>query len=275
MTVFDLVASYRQKSGDYKMPDEEIVGRLRDGDAQVFHLVRAQNPEELTACLSTVYEGSISAFRPYVVLPSRVWTDAVAEIADSDGRFRQCSLFTLKDETSVALSTTFRPAAILSPGKVKFCTRDPFTSGTRQVRIAYTREPRPILFIGGLISKLTDSAYGATKNLDRATFTWPAEIPAMAEHELRGATLSILISENQRRDYTIEENEGGDLKSVYISRDYTAVDWVTPNFVGVAGEGTEVKDKRYWTFLSRTSDLPEKWHNAIVELALQPGGVKK
>ena len=275
MNVFDMIAAFRLKRGDYKTSDEELLGRVRDGDAQAFYIAREQAPDEVQAALATTYRGSISSVRPYVVLPGQIWSDPVAEIADNLGQMHQCMTFPLKDETSVAISATFRPAAILSRGKVTFYPYEPLSSGTRAVRVSYIREPRPILYLTGLIGKIEESAYGATRDLNRAEFTFPPDRPALTENELRGATLSVFWNENLRRDYTIEENADGALSSVFHSQDFTAVEWVDRNFQAVYGESTSFKDRQYRMTISRTSDLPERFHNLIVDFALGAGGERK
>jgi hypothetical protein len=131
-------------------------------------------------------------------------------------------------------------------------------------------EPRPILYISGLIGKLEVATYGATRDLDSAELSsLQTELPAVAENELRGATLSVFWDENIRRDYMIEEHAEGPLTKVFIGKSYTSVDWPDANFAPI----TELKGRHHMT-ISRSSDLPSKYHNLILDCALVPGVVK-
>ena len=256
MDTLQMISHYRSLKGG----DEEaqvIVGRLVLSDLQTFHSVGGLENPEVRLALQTETDDTISAARPYLIFNGK---EVIQPTAYIDGKV--CKVYPASEKGWLAANYTHRPAAVIEGSCITFYPEGDFTSGTKTVRVAYVRNLRRILFLGGYSVEGGTSQYGIKDkpNLVSFKFIWPSERPSFVANELAGATLSVQWNNVIRRDYRVEENEAGALSRVFVNTSYAAVESPLP-------EPLDSRRKGMQAILHRSSDLPPKYHAMIVERA--------
>lgn len=276
MKLLEMISRFRQRTGDYNISAIQCVSWLAQADGQVFNELGGVSNPDLSRALQELVEDVVSESRSVVVFKNDAATKPRATF---DGK--QCLEISKTAAITIDQHPLMKPSVVLEPRRATFYFdkpyADPITEASRKsswdVTISYIRNPKRMLYLGGFQGRVLDSTYGVKgkDNLKLLTIDWPSGRPYFEENELSGSFVSLQVTENERRDYRIEEHISGILTKLFVNPNYDTVSFVDTNW------GSEASNKGYRTTIHRSSELPESYHQLIVDRAteLATGKVSK
>ncbi len=265
MKLPEMISDYRLRKNDYVTPDLEIIGQLERADKLVFDAEGGVKNAEIAQALLRTWEDTIEPKLKDVVLPHNLLGDVKVFVEDGWGRIQLCKSISPADALRIDLAAAFKPAASIDVNKVTVYPSGAFRTGYRNVTIVYVKPPSNMLMLGGYWGAIdTGKSYGvkAKPNYPAISFTFPEDRPEFQKNELQGAFVTLQVSETYQRIYKIEQHAAGMLTTVYVNPTYEKMEAVDIGFT------SQDVIKGYRATIHRGSELPESFHQKIVELAV-------